>query len=64
MVPSVRPGVLQVLEGQGETVVRTLRRLGKERGLSGTKKKARARVCSYLHKNRARRRYAVYLRAG
>jgi hypothetical protein len=64
VVSSVRHWVLQVLEGRVETVVRTLRRLGKERGLGGAKKKALARICSYLYKNRHRMRYDVYLRAG
>ena len=64
VVPSVRQWVLQVLEGKVETVIRTLRRLGKERGLSGTKKKALARIGGYLSKNRPRMQYDVYLRAG
>ena len=64
VVPSVRQWVLQVLEGRIETVIRTLRRLGKERGRSAAKKKALARLCSYLHKNRPRMRYDAYLRAG
>ncbi len=64
VLPSVRQWVLQVLEGKVETVVRTLRRLGKERGLRGAKKKALARLCSYLYKNRHRMRYDAYLRAG
>jgi hypothetical protein len=64
VLPWVRKYVTQILEGKVETVIRTLRRLGQERGLSGAKKKALARICSYLNKNRHRMRYDVYLRAG
>lgn len=64
VVPSVRHWVLQVLQGKVETVIRTLRRLGKERGLSGAKKKTLTRIRSYLSKNRQRMRYEMYLRAG
>jgi len=60
----VRRCVTQVLEGKVETVIRTLRRLGAEHKLSGAKKKALARICSYLNKNRQRMRYDAYLRAG
>lgn len=64
VVPFVRRRVTQVLEGKVATVVRTLRRLAQERGLSGVKKKGLARICSYLHKNRQRMRYDEYLRQG
>jgi FtsZ-binding cell division protein ZapB len=64
VLPFVRQRVLQVLEGKVETVVRTLRRLAVERELSGAKKKAMSRLCSYLHKNRQRMRYDHYLREG
>jgi hypothetical protein len=64
VVSSVRQWVLQVLEGKVETVVRTVRRLGKGRRLSGAKKKALARICGYLYKNRHRMRYDLYLGAG
>jgi hypothetical protein len=40
----------KVLEGKGETVIRRMRRLGKEHGQSGAKKKARARIGSCLLK--------------
>ncbi len=62
--PFVRRRATQMLEGKAETVIRTLRRLGKERGLSRAKRQALARICSYLNKNRPRMRYDEYLRAG
>ena len=40
------------------------RRVAQERGLSGVKKKALGKLCSYLHKNRRRMRYDAYLRQG
>jgi hypothetical protein len=64
VLPCVRQRVTQVLEGKVETVLRTLRRLAKARGLSGAKKKALGRICSYLNKNRERMRYDEYLREG
>ena len=64
VLPCVRQRVTQVLEGKVETVLRTLRRLAKARGLSGAKKKALGRICSYLNKNRERMRYDDYLRQG
>jgi hypothetical protein len=64
VLPFVRQRVTQVLEGKVETVIRTLRRLAQERGLTSAKKKALARICSYLHKNRQRMRYDEYLREG
>jgi hypothetical protein len=64
VVPFVRQRLTQVLEGKVETVIRGLRRLGVERGLKGAKKKALARICGYLQKNRQRMRYDVYLREG
>jgi len=64
VVPWVRQAVLQVLEGRVETVIRTMRRLGKQRGLRGAKKQSLARLCSYLHNNRQRMRYDEYLQAG
>ncbi|HEV3261277.1 MAG TPA: ISKra4 family transposase [Gemmataceae bacterium] len=64
VLPFVRQRVTQVLEGKVATVIRTLRRLGKDRGLGGAKKKALGRICSYLHKNRQRMRYDDYLRQG
>jgi len=64
VVPFVRHRATQVLEGKVETVLRTMRRVAKERGLSSAKKKALGRICSYLHKNRHRMRYDEYLRQG
>jgi hypothetical protein len=64
LLPCVRQRVTQVLEGKVETVIRTLRRLAKERGLPGAKKKALGRICSYLNKNQRRMRYDEYLRQG
>jgi hypothetical protein len=56
--------VTQVLQGKVTTVIRALRRLAAVRGLKGVKKKALARICGYLRKNRGRMRYDEYLRAG
>jgi hypothetical protein len=64
VLPFVRQRVTQVLEGKVETVLRTVRRLARERGLPKAKKKALGRICSYLHKNRQRLRYDEYLRQG
>jgi hypothetical protein len=64
VVPCVRQRVTQVLEGKVATVIRSLRRQGVARGLSGVNKKTLARLCRYLHKNRQRMRYDVYLREG
>jgi hypothetical protein len=64
VLPFVRQRVTQILEGKVESVLRALRRLAKEHGLSGAKKKAMSRLCGYLSKNRRRMRYAEYLRAG
>ena len=52
------------MEGKVDGAIRRLRRLAAVRGLKGAKKKALARVCGYLHKNRQRMRYDVYLWAG
>ena len=64
VVPFVRQRLTQILAGKVDTVIRTLRRLAVEHGLSGAKKKAMSRICSYLHKNRKRMCYDQYLRAG
>jgi hypothetical protein len=64
VVPLVRQHLTQALEGKVEAVIRSLRRLAAARGLTGAKKKALARICGYLHKNRQRMRYDVYLREG
>jgi hypothetical protein len=64
VLPAVRQWVTEVLEGKVETVITRLRRLGRERGLSGAKKKALGRITSYLHKNRHLMKYDEYLRQG
>jgi hypothetical protein len=64
VLPCVRQRVTQVLEGKVATVIRTFRRLAQDRGLANAKKKALARICSYLNKNRHRMRYDEYLRKG
>jgi hypothetical protein len=64
VLPSVRHWVQQVLEGKVGNVIRTLRRLGTQRGLGGAKKKSIRQLTSYLNKNRHRMRYDEYLRQG
>jgi hypothetical protein len=64
VVPLVRQQVTRVLEGKVEGVIRRLRRLAAVRGLKGAQKKALDRIGRYLHKNRQRMHYDVYLRAG
>jgi hypothetical protein len=64
VLPSVRRGVTQILQGNVATVIRTLRRVAQDRGLPGAKKKRLGRICSYLNKNRHRMRYDEYLRRG
>jgi hypothetical protein len=64
VVPAVRDWVTAVLEGEAAKVIATLRRLSKQRGLGGAKKKAMAVITNYLHKNRQRMRYDEYLLEG
>jgi len=64
VLPFVRLRVTQILEGKVESLIRSLRRWAKERGLSGPKKKALARICQYFNKNRQRMRYDHYLATG
>jgi hypothetical protein len=64
VVPFVRQRVTQVLEGKVATVIRTMRRLAKERGVGAAKRKALGRICGYLHKHRRRMQYDEYLRQG
>jgi hypothetical protein len=64
VLPCVRQRVSQVLQGRVETVIRGLRRLARQHGLSGSKKNTLRRICRYLYKNRRRMRYDEYLRAG
>src|SRR5262249_41519025 len=64
VLPFVRQRLTQVLEGKGETVIRSLRRLATARGLTGVKKQTLSRLWRYFAKNRQRMRYDAYLRAG
>lgn len=64
VVPFVRQRLTQVLQGQVATVVRGLRRVASKQKLSAAKKKVLRRICGYLHKNRERMRYDVYLAKG
>jgi hypothetical protein len=59
-----RERILRVLQGQVAGVVRGLRVMGSQRGLSGAKKKTLAKVCAYLEANRERMRYDEYLAQG
>jgi hypothetical protein len=64
VLPFVRQRVTQVLEGKVATVIRTMRRLARQRGLDAAKRKELGRICGYFHKHRARMRYDEYLRQG
>jgi hypothetical protein len=59
-----RERIVRVLRGEVAGVVRGLRRLGTQRGLTGGKKKTLGQVCAYLLKNRGRMRYDDYLSKG
>ena len=59
-----RARIVRVLQGKVTAVVRGLREMGTKRALSGSKKKALAKVCAYLWGNRARLRYDEYLAKG
>jgi hypothetical protein len=60
----VRQRCLRVLRGGIAGVLRGLRKMGTERGLTGGRKKTLAQLCAYLEKNRERMRYDAYLAAG
>lgn len=60
----VRERVLKVLEGKVELVIRGLRVMGTKHHLTGSKKAALTKLCSYLEKNRERLRYDEYLAKG
>jgi len=60
----VRQRCLRVLRGEVAGVVQGLRKMGTERGLTGSRKRALAQLCAYLEKNRERMRYDAYLAAG
>lgn len=64
VLPFVRQRVTQVLQGKVETVIRTIRRLAKDRGLGAAPRKVLSRLCGYFHKHRSRMRYDEYLRQG
>jgi hypothetical protein len=59
-----RQRILRVLRGEVVGVVRGLRRMGTQWGLTGAKRKTLAQVCAYLEKNRGRLRYDAYLAKG
>jgi hypothetical protein len=59
-----RERIVRVLRGEAAGVVQGLRRLGRQRQLTGAKKKTLAQVCAYLLKNRERMRYDAYLAKG
>jgi hypothetical protein len=60
----VRQRVLKILQGKSALVVRGLRQMGTKRGLTGPKKAALRKACSYLENNRQRMRYDEYLAKG
>jgi hypothetical protein len=60
----VRERCLRVLQGRVDGVVRGFREMATKRGLSAAKKKALAKICGYLEKNRERMRYDEYLARG
>jgi hypothetical protein len=64
VVPFVRQRLMQVLEGKVENVIRTVRRLAKERKLPAAKRRVLGQICRYLSKNRQRMRYDEYLQQG
>jgi hypothetical protein len=60
----VRDRLLRVLRGEAAGVIRGLRTMATQRGLTGSKKKALREHCGYLAKNLERLRYDVYLARG
>lgn len=60
----VRQRCLRVLRGEVAGVVQGLRKMGTEHALTGSRKKALGKLCTYLEKNRERMRYDAYLAAG
>lgn len=56
--------LLKILEGQVDSVIRSLRCLATRRGLSGTKRKDVDRVCGYFAAHRHRMQYDEYLAQG
>ena len=60
----VRDRTLRILRGQGGQVVKGLRQMVTKRRLRGTKRKTLSDVAGYLHRNRGRMHYDVYLAKG
>lgn len=60
----VRDRILRILKGEAAGVIRGLRRMGTEHGLTGEKKKSLRRICRYLENNLDRMKYDEYLAAG
>jgi hypothetical protein len=59
-----RERLLTILQGNARGVIRGLRRMATERGLSGQAAKEVATACGYFEKNLHRMRYGEYLAAG
>lgn len=59
-----RERLLTILQGNARGVIRGLRRMATERGLSGQAAKQVATACGYFEKNLHRMRYDEYLAAG
>jgi hypothetical protein len=59
-----RARILRVLQGKVAEVVRGLRVMGTKHKLTGSKKKALGKICTYLEANRGRMRYDEYLAKG
>jgi len=59
-----RERMLRILRGEAASVIRGLRRMATDHGLTGAKQKTLTRICRYLEKNRDRMRYDEYLAAG
>jgi hypothetical protein len=60
----VRKHLLPVLQGKARRVIEALRRLGRKRGLRGSKRQRLRVLCNFLESNLHRMRYHRYLRAG
>lgn len=59
-----RSRLLRILRGEVASVIRGLRRMGTDHGLTGAKKKTLTRICAYFSKNRDRMQYDACLAAG
>jgi hypothetical protein len=53
-----------LLEGKVRGVIKGLKQMGTQQGLTGEKRRTLAKVVGYFENNRAHMRYDVYLRAG